>query len=86
MCGTGRAGARGTLAMSGIVHRTYLPNKIVLLADGGEGQQVLGSYLEFLKDMKPIAGKATAFVCENYTCQLPTADPERLRQQLLAKR
>ena len=81
----GGAAAQDTLAMLAIVRRNYLPNKILLLADGAEGQQVLGSYLEFLKDMKPIGGKATAFVCENYTCQLPTADPERLRQQLLPK-
>jgi uncharacterized protein YyaL (SSP411 family) len=82
----GGAAAQDTLAMLAIVHRSYLPNKILLLADGAEGQQVLGGYLEFLKDMEPIGGKATAFVCENYTCQLPTADPERLRQQLLPKR
>ena len=82
----GGAGAPDTLTMLRVVHGTYLPNKILLLADGADGQQVLGKNLEFLKEMKPIAGRATAFVCENYTCQLPTADPVKLRQQLLQGR
>jgi uncharacterized protein YyaL (SSP411 family) len=26
---------------------------------------------------------ATAFVCQNFTCQAPTTDPHKLMQQLL---
>ena len=42
----------------------------MLLADGGEGQKYLAEKLEELKEMKPI-GKATAYVCENFTCKAP---------------
>jgi hypothetical protein len=56
------------------VHNRYLPNKIILLADGGEGQKQLSKYLPFLASVSMLNGKATAYVCENYVCKLPTAE------------
>jgi uncharacterized protein YyaL (SSP411 family) len=32
--------------------------------------------------MITLEGKATAYVCENYTCQLPTAEAKTLLQLL----
>jgi len=56
------------------VHENFIPDKILLLTDGGNGQAFLGKRLEFVKDIKPIAGKATPFVCRDYACQLPTTN------------
>ena len=81
----GRRDAQDTQKLLQVVHETFLPNKILLLADGAEGQQVLGRYLEFLHGLQPLGGKATALVCQNYTCQLPTTDPQALKRQLLSK-
>jgi hypothetical protein len=78
----GKPDSDDTRAMLRTVRETYLPNTILLLADGAEGQQVLRAHLEFLRDLEPLAGKATAFVCENYACQLPTTDLNTLRRQL----
>jgi len=64
------------------VHRHYLPNTIVLLADGGAGQKFLAERLEEVKEMKPIGGKATAYVCENFACQAPVTSVEELRKLL----
>ena len=61
------------------VHRHYLPNKVLLLADGGEGEAFLSEKLEALRGMKSINGKATAYVCENFTCQAPVTDAAALR-------
>jgi uncharacterized protein len=61
-------------AMLREVHRQYIPNKVILLADGGEGQRFLSQYLGFLQSVKMHGGKATSFICENYVCQLPTTD------------
>ena len=33
--------------------------------------------------MVPAQGKATAYVCENYVCKLPTSDPEVLARLLM---
>ncbi len=71
----GKPGTDDTRAMLRAVHREFIPNKILLLADGGNGQAFLGQRLEFIQDLKATGGKATAYVCENYVCQLPSNDP-----------
>ena len=70
-------------AMLREVYREYLPNKIILGADGGEGQTFLGERVAVIKEVSAIDGKATAYVCENYVCKLPTNDPAELRKMLL---
>ncbi len=70
----GRAKDRETRLMLKEIFRRYIPNKVVLLADGAAGQQYLSQNLEVLNALKPMQNKTTAYVCENYTCQLPTTD------------
>jgi uncharacterized protein YyaL (SSP411 family) len=67
----GKSGAADTRAMLRMAHERFSPNKILLLADGDAGQEMLGKRLEFIKPVKPIDGKATAYVCENYVCKQP---------------
>ncbi len=38
--------------------------------------------LEEMKEMKPIDGKAAAYVCENFTCKAPVTSAEDLRKLL----
>ena len=78
----GKPGAADTRAMLEEVFRQYAPDRVILGADGGEGQAFLAQRVAVLKDVKPVAGKATAYVCENYACQQPTNDLEVLRKQL----
>jgi len=73
------AETRGLLAE---VHRHFVPNKVLLLADGGEGQSYLEEKLEALRGMKPVDGKAAAYVCENFTCKAPVTDPTALSELL----
>lgn len=58
------------------VHRCYLPHRVLLHADDGAGRAV--------RNMKPIAGKPTAYVCENFTCHAPVNDPVALRRSLVS--
>ena len=67
------------------VHSVYVPNKVILFADGGAGQEFLGRRNPAIRAMRSLEGKATAFVCENYVCQLPTSDPDILVRQLKDK-
>jgi uncharacterized protein YyaL (SSP411 family) len=78
----GKRGAADTEALLREVHARLIANKLVLLADSADGQAWLGQRLEFIKTATPIDGKAAAYVCENFVCQLPTADPARLRELL----
>ncbi len=65
------------------VHGVFSPNQLILLADGAKGQEWLGSRIETLKTMKPLQGKAAAYVCENYVCQKPVSEAEELRKLLV---
>jgi hypothetical protein len=81
----GTPDAADTKAMLRAVRERFLPNTILLLADGGARQAALAKRLKFLAAIKPLDGKATAYVCENYACQVPTTDMEKLRQMLDAR-
>ena len=78
----GKRGSNETTALLREVHARFVPNRVLLLADGAEGQQILASHIPFLKTIGMIDAKATAYVCENYTCQLPTTDPSTLARLL----
>lgn len=64
------------------IHKIFMPGKIILLADGGENQKKLIKYLPYLAFIEPVPGKSTAYVCKNYTCQLPTTDIKEMLRQL----
>jgi uncharacterized protein YyaL (SSP411 family) len=82
----GKPDAADTRAMLKEVHGRYMPNKIVLLADRTAGQEFLADRVAFLKSVGTIQGKATAYVCENFVCQLPTNDLAVLRRLLAGGR
>ena len=67
-----------TQALIEAARSSYHPNRVVAAQDGpGEG---IGSPL--LEDRPMLDGKPTAFVCQNYTCQLPVTTPEALLSQM----
>jgi uncharacterized protein len=68
----GKPGASDTLALLREVNNRYHPNEILILADGGPGQAYFTQKVEFFKDVHPIDDKATAYVCQNFVCQLFT--------------
>jgi uncharacterized protein YyaL (SSP411 family) len=70
----GKPDASDTQALLREVNHRYQPNEILILADGGPGQAYFTKKIEFFKDVHPIEGKATAYVCQNFVCQLPTSD------------
>jgi hypothetical protein len=80
----GRPGAQDTQAMFKEIRSHYLPFAALFLADGGAEQIEISSYLPFVKDMRMLDGKATAYICEDYSCNLPTCDVHQVRA-LLAK-
>lgn len=81
----GRPGAPDTQALLKLVHERFLPNKILLLADGGLGQQKLARWLPFVAGATEKQGHATAYICEDYVCKLPTDDPGTVARLLDGK-
>ena len=78
----GEREAAETRALVAEVHRHFIPNKILLLADGGSGQKYLEEKLGALRGMKPLDGEPAAYVCENFTCRAPVNDPGALGELL----
>ena len=78
----GKSDGADTRALLAEVHRHFLPDTIVLLADGAEGQKYLGAKLEEVREMKPVEGKTAAYVCENFICRAPVTSPEELKKLL----
>jgi uncharacterized protein len=78
----GKPDAPDTLALLREVNNRYQPNEIVILADGGPGQAYFTQKIEFFKDIHPIQDKATAYVCQNFVCQLPSNDLAVVSRQL----
>jgi uncharacterized protein YyaL (SSP411 family) len=56
-----------------------------MLADGGAGQEFLGRRLPFIQSVRMRDNKATAYICENYACKLPTSDLRTMASLLEGK-
>lgn len=70
----------GTLALLNEVWQPYLPNKVVAIAPPGENSAP--TLIPLLRDRGLINDRPTAYVCENYACQTPVTDREKLASQL----
>jgi uncharacterized protein len=81
----GKPDAPETKALLQEVHRHFLPNKVLILADGGNGQKFFAEKNEAIAAMSPLEGKPAAYVCENFTCKAPVSDPKALRE-LMSRR
>ncbi len=68
------------------VHRHFIPNKVLILADGGAGQKFFAERVETMAAVKPRDNRATAYICENFVCQAPTNDLDTMTQQLAPRR
>ena len=67
------------------MNRLYLPNKAVLLVNA-ESRGTLARHAPQIAAMEELNGRAAAYVCENFACRLPTAEPEEFRKLLEAPR
>lgn len=52
----------------------FIPNKVLLLRPEGEKVPAITAIAEFTRYQNALDGKATAYVCRNYTCDAPTTD------------
>jgi uncharacterized protein YyaL (SSP411 family) len=64
------------------VRSTFIPNRIVLLADGGEGQRWLNEHIGALRAMLPEPAGPVVYLCQNFACELPIRDPAELEAKL----
>ena len=73
-----------TMALIRVVRERYRPNVIVAVASPNDAEAA--EAIPLLRDRVPVEEKATAYVCERFTCKLPVTAPEDLRRQLEGER
>jgi len=78
----GVRGAPDTEAMLQVVNQSFNPLRLLLLADGAENQAYLSQILPFMETASSLNGKATAYVCADFTCKRPVTDPVALHDLL----
>ncbi len=69
-------------ALTAVLAEKLGPRRALLAVDGGAAQAWLASRAPWLAELKPLAGRATAYVCEEFTCQAPVTTPAELRRAL----
>ncbi len=69
-------------ALVAVLHEKLGPRRALLQVDSGGW---LSTRKPYVAEMKPMAGRVTAYVCENFACQAPVSTTEALRG-LLAQR
>jgi hypothetical protein len=74
---TGDAKSGDTRQMLQAVQQAFIPNKVLLFRPAGEAP-LITKFSEFTKNMAPLENKATAYICQNYACELPTNDVAKM--------
>lgn len=59
----------------------FIPNKVLIFRPEGKDPEITG-LATYTKEQDPIEGKATAYVCQNYECQLPTTEVNEMLKML----
>jgi uncharacterized protein YyaL (SSP411 family) len=74
-----------TVKMLQALRSKFLPRNTIILHSRIEKNYKLTELAPFTKEMKDKEGKATAFVCRNHACNLPTTDVQTMLKLLEEK-
>jgi hypothetical protein len=72
--------AEDTKALLRTLHSRFVPHRIVLLVDSPEARAALSADIPTIAAMERIEGHASAYVCRDYTCQLPVYESDRFAE------
>ena len=78
----GEPGSEDTRLLHGVLSRHYRPSTVVVPVAPGERREALARLLPFTAAMALRQGRATAYLCRNFTCQAPVSDPGEWGAQL----
>jgi uncharacterized protein YyaL (SSP411 family) len=81
----GNSKAADTRAMAQSLWKYFVPNKIVLLRPTDVKSPKIVKIAAYTQNQTDINGKATAYVCTNYNCKLPTTDTGKMLELLGVK-
>jgi uncharacterized protein len=78
----GERNAADTVALAREVFLRFDPGRVLMLVDSPETASRLAGGHPALASIVKVGGKAAAYVCRNYACQMPVSEPEKLAELL----
>jgi len=81
----GNSSAKDTEEMLKNIWKEFIPSKVVILRPTEEETPEIVNLATFTQFMKGINGKATAYICLNYACKIPTTDIRKMLDLLNVK-
>jgi len=81
----GRTDALDTREMLSALGRAFVPNKVVVFRASEVEQPAIVKLAPFTERQTAQGGKATAYVCQNYQCNLPTNDRAKMLELMPTK-
>jgi uncharacterized protein YyaL (SSP411 family) len=82
----GAPNGNDTQAMLNKLQSKYVPNKVVILRPPGDDSTPINEIAEYTKNQTERDGKATAYVCRNFNCSMPTTDPDKMLELIDTKK
>ena len=67
-----------TKKMLNVIGSKFIPNKIVIFLPSGTDRSEIMSIAPFTRHQLTVDNKATAYICVNYNCKLPTTDIDNM--------
>lgn len=82
----GQKDSEDTKELLKAIHSRFIPNRVIAFLDtsSADAEEIAGK-IPLLSGREAVNGKATAYVCENFTCRLPASSPDELIRQLSRK-
>jgi uncharacterized protein YyaL (SSP411 family) len=78
----GRRGEPETERLVEVARRGYVPGRMIIVTGDGEEHARLARLAPYLADVQRASGLATAYLCRDLTCGLPTTDPVEFERAL----
>ena len=66
------------------LNRRFIPNKVVVFNPINEDNSELIKIAPYVKDEKAVEGKATVYICKNFTCGMPITEVDEMLRNLNA--
>ncbi len=78
----GDPAADDTREMLRALGRAYVPNAVVVLRPAGDDEPEIVELAEYTRGLSQVGGRATAYVCERFSCRAPTNDVREMLASL----
>jgi uncharacterized protein YyaL (SSP411 family) len=80
---SGNLHAESTKNMLKALRRAFIPNKVVIFRPDGEREiREIADISGYTRNLTASKGKSFAYVCRNFSCKLPTDDPDEMIKEL----